>query len=193
MKTITLLFLLMLTAAQADEWWVNGKHYKGTIHKFSADNSQVWVTSDWDNYGGSWLKVAELDAGTRVRLGVASEQEQMAVKTANEQAAAEAKAQAEQQAIYRAQLAAAQAQAQRDAQQADYNRRMLALREREVRAEERGANAMDRVSRTQVYIPPNTQGTYPQGQRRNGTTPVYVPQVRGPQITPVVPVITIYK
>lgn len=112
MKTLLLTVLLITSAAQADQWLVNGRTYKGTLHKFNADRTQVWVTSDWDNYGGSWIKVADLDPATRVRLNVATPQEQALVQAQMEQIRqfeAQASAQMEQNRQLNAQ-ALAQAQ-----------------------------------------------------------------------------------
>lgn len=85
MKTLLLSLLLAATAARADQWLVDGRTYNGTLHKFNADRTLVYVTSDWDNYGGSWIKVSSLDAATRVRLNVATPQEQAAVLAAQEE------------------------------------------------------------------------------------------------------------
>lgn len=56
-------------------WHYQGSLYKGTLFKLSADRQKVYVISDWDNYHGSWLKVADLDLDTRVSLGVATDVE----------------------------------------------------------------------------------------------------------------------
>lgn len=56
-------------------WHYHGSLYKGTLFKLSADRQKVYVISDWDNYRGSWLNVADLDVDTRVSIGVATEVE----------------------------------------------------------------------------------------------------------------------
>ncbi len=85
MKTLLLTLLLITSAAQAEQWLVNGRTYNGTFHKFSVDHTMVYVTSDKDNYKGSWIKVTALDPATRVRLRVATPQEQAVVKAQAEQ------------------------------------------------------------------------------------------------------------
>jgi len=89
MKTLLLTLLLVTSAAHADQWLVNGCTYKGTIHKLSADRTKIYVTSDWDNYRGSWIKVADLDSATRVRLDVATLQEHVTVQAEKVRAALE--------------------------------------------------------------------------------------------------------
>lgn len=99
MKKLLLTLLLITSAAQAEQWLVNGRTYNGTFHKFSVDRTMVYVTSDRDNYKGSWIKIASLDPATRVRLRVATPQEQAAVqaqKEKNRQLEAQAAAQMEQ-------------------------------------------------------------------------------------------------
>lgn len=99
MKTLLLTLLLITSAAQAEQWLVNGRTYNGTFHKFSVDHTMVYVTSDRDNYKGSWIKVTALDPATRVRLRVATPQEQAAVQARreqNHQLEAQAAAQTEQ-------------------------------------------------------------------------------------------------
>lgn len=85
MKMLLLTLLLFTSAAQAEQWLVNGRIYNGTFHKFSADRTMVYVTSDRDNYKGNWIKISSLDPATRVRLRVASPQEQAAVQAKAEQ------------------------------------------------------------------------------------------------------------
>lgn len=99
MKLLILTLLLITSAAQAEQWLVNGRTYNGTFHKFSVDHTMVYVTSDRDNYKGSWIKVTALDPATRVRLRVATPQEQAAVQAQreqNRQLEAQAAAQTEQ-------------------------------------------------------------------------------------------------
>lgn len=103
MKMLVLTLLLLTSAAQAEQWLVNGRTYNGTFHKFSVDHTKVFVTSDRDSYKGSWIKVTDLDPATRVRLKVATPQEQAAVQAKREQnrqleaqAATQAATQAEQ-------------------------------------------------------------------------------------------------
>jgi len=119
MKTFLLSLLLLTTAAQADQWLVNGKVYKGTLHRLNADRTLVYVTSDWDNYGGSWIKVSSLDSSTRVRLQVAAPQENAHYKTLREQqpqaaalAAAQSAAYFEQQRLAYQRMLAARSVAQ---------------------------------------------------------------------------------
>lgn len=85
MKMLLLTLLLLTSAAQAEQWLVNGRTYNGTFHKFSVDHTKVYVTSDRDNYKGSWIKITSLDPATRVRLKVATPQEQAAVQAQREQ------------------------------------------------------------------------------------------------------------
>ncbi|MBN8420026.1 MAG: hypothetical protein J0L73_14005 [Verrucomicrobia bacterium] len=100
MKTFLLSLLLITTAAQADQWLVDGKLYKGTIHRLNADRTLVYVTSDWDNYGGSWIKVSSLDSSTRVRLQVAAPQEDAHYKALREQQLQASTLAAAQSAVY---------------------------------------------------------------------------------------------
>lgn len=169
MKTLLLTLLLIASAAQADQWLVNGRTYNGTIHKFNADRTLVWVTSDWDNYSGSWIKVADLDSATRVRLNVATPQEQAAFQ-----------AQMEQNRQLQAQ-AAAQAQAHADAERAARIEEQKLALEREKLDFQRQQEARRR-STTQIYVVPvprYPQNGYPQnGYRR---TP-YSPQVPIPMV-----------
>ncbi len=65
----------MLPAPLNRTWHYQGSLYKGTLFKLSADWQKVYVISDWDNYHGSWLNVADLDLETRVSIGVATEVE----------------------------------------------------------------------------------------------------------------------
>ncbi|MDB6006189.1 MAG: hypothetical protein JWR15_3176 [Prosthecobacter sp.] len=65
----------MLPAPLNRTWHYQGSLYKGTLFKLSADWQKVYVISDWDNYHGSWLNVADLDLETRVSIGVATEEE----------------------------------------------------------------------------------------------------------------------
>jgi hypothetical protein len=86
MNPLLLILLLLITsAAQAEQWLVNGRTYKGTFHKFNANRTMVYVTSDRDHYKGSWIKVTALDPATRVRLRVATPQEQAVVQALAEQ------------------------------------------------------------------------------------------------------------
>jgi len=85
MKPLLLTLLLITSAAQAEQWLVNGRTYNGIFHKFSADRTMVYVTSDRDNYKGSWIKAAALTPATRVRLRVATPQEQTTVQAQMEQ------------------------------------------------------------------------------------------------------------
>ena len=85
MKSLLLTLLLITSAVQAEQWLVNGRTYNGTFQKFSVDHTMVYVTSDRDNYKGSWIKVTALDPATRVRLRVATPQEQAAVQAQREQ------------------------------------------------------------------------------------------------------------
>lgn len=130
MKTIILSTLLLLTAsASADQWYYQGKLHKGTIHKFSPDNTKVYVTTDWDNYGGSWQNVDELSTETRVWLNVATpkekEQYEAARKAAiadNERSAAMLAKMNERLAVQRAAEQAAQNEAQKLAVQQEIAR-----------------------------------------------------------------------
>lgn len=147
MKTFLLTLLLLTTAAQADQWLVNGSLYKGTLHRLNADRTLVYVTSDWDNYGGSWIKVTALDSATRVRLQVATPEEVEYVKVAQEQQA-KAAAQAEARA-------AADRAARLEEQKLALEREKLALQRQQ---EARLAAQRSQPSTTQIYIVPG----YPQ-------------------------------
>ena len=158
MKTLFLSLLLLASAAQADQWQVNGKTYKGTIHKFNADQTMIWVTSDWDSYAGSWLKVAELDSVTRVRLNVATQQEQAAVAAELEQLR-QMEAQAEAQAQARA---AADRTARSEEQKLALEREKLNFqRQQEANRHaerQRQQQQQQQRSSTKIYIVPVNQG-----------------------------------
>ena len=159
MKTFLLSLLLLASAAQADQWLVNGKTYNGTIHKFNADQSMIWVTSDWDSYAGSWLKVAELDPLTRVRLNVATQQEQAAVAAEMEQLR-QAEAQAEAQAQARAAAdRTARIEEQRlalEREKLNFQRQQEANRHAERQRQQQ--QQQQKSSTTQIYIIPVNQG-----------------------------------
>jgi len=181
MKTILLSLLLLASAAQADQWLVNGKAYKGTIHKFNADQTMIWVTSDWDSYAGSWLKVAELDSLTRVRLNVATQQEQAAVaaeleKMRQMEAQAEAQAQARAAADRAARIEEQKLALERE--KLDFQRQKEANRHAE---RQRQTQTQQQKSSTQIYIVPGNQ-------RGNVQR---VPQVPGIQV--VQPTVLYYK
>ena len=174
-----LLFLLLASAAHADRWYVNGVTYNGTIHRFNADRTQVYVTSDWDNYGGSWVKVANLDSATRVRLNVATPTEQASVKAANERAAAEAeeRRRKEEQA---AALAAAQRQAQIEEQRLAIERETLELVRRQA--------AQQRQTTVNNYYITPSRGYSGYGNYNRGYSPgVSVPHVPAVPHVPNVP------
>ena len=174
MKTLLLSLLLIASAAQADQWLVNGRTYKGTLHKLNADQTQVWVTSDWDNYSGSWLKVTELDSLTRVRLNVATPQEQAAVAAEQEQRR-QFEAQAEAQAQARA---AAERAARIEEQKIALAREKLNFqRQQEAHRHAERQQQQQRQSSTQIYIVPIIPGSNVQR----------VPQVpRVPVVRPIV-------
>lgn len=65
----------VLPSPLVGSWYYQGRFYKGSIFKVSADAQKVYVTSDWDNYNGSWLNIADLDIGTRINLNAATEKE----------------------------------------------------------------------------------------------------------------------
>jgi hypothetical protein len=162
MKTLLLSLLLLASAAQADQWQVNGRTYNGTMHKFNADQTMVWVTSDWDNYGGSWIKVAELDSATRVRLNVATPQERALV-----QAAAEQRRQFEAQAAAQAQArAAAERTARIEEQQLAIQRQQLELERRQLALQQQQQQQQQQQHpfvTNNTYIVPSPQGTYYRG------------------------------
>ena len=181
MKTFLLSLLLLASAAQADQWQVNGRTYNGTIHKFNADQTMIWVTSDWDNYGGSWLKVADLDSATRVRLKVATPKEQVTV-----QAAAEQRRQLEAQAQARA---AAESAVRIEEQQLAIQRQQLELERRQLALQQQQQRQRSSVINNTIIIP-SYQG-YNRGYSQGASTQVpRVPQVphvpRVPQV-PYVP------
>jgi|GEM_PF-1692627 len=147
MKTFLVTLLLLATAARADQWFVNGSLYKGTLHRLNADRTLVYVTSDWDNYRGSWIKVTALDSATRVRLQIATPEEVEYVKAAQEQQA-KAAAQAEARA-------AADRAARLEEQKLALEREKLALQRQQ---EARLAAQRSQPSTTQIYIVPG----YPQ-------------------------------
>ncbi|MDI1313267.1 hypothetical protein [Prosthecobacter sp.] len=190
MKPLLLTLLLLTSAAQADQWLVNGRTYKGTIHKFNADRTLIWVTSDWDNYGGSWIKVTELDPATRVRLHVATPHEEEIVQAQMEQQQkmeAEAAAQAEKRAI---ENRAARIEEEKLA----IERGKLELqRQQEARHLEEMRRRAQRAQSPQVIIVPIFPA--PQGNTQN--IPTGVPQVprvpRVPQVRPVQPIIIRYN
>jgi hypothetical protein len=187
MKLLLLTLLLITSAAQAEQWLVNGRTYKGTFHKFSADHTMVYVTSDRDNYKGSWIKVAALDSATRVRLHVATPQEQAAVQAQKEQnrlLEAQAAAQMEQnrqsdaQALAQIQMEQRrllQAQAQTPAN-AGYAASQAEQQLNLQRAEEaRRQAAAYRRSSSQIYIVPRySHYHYPSS--------TYVPHVHIPHV-----------
>jgi hypothetical protein len=161
MKTFLLSLLLLASAAQADQWLVNGKAYNGTIHKFNADQTMIWVTSDWDSYAGSWLKVADLDSFTRVRLNVATPQEQAAVAAELERLR-QMEAQADAQAQARA---AAERTARIEEQKLALEREKLNFqRQQEANrhAERMRQQQQQQRSSTKVYIVPGNAQRVPQ-------------------------------
>jgi len=162
MKTFLLSLLLLASAAQADQWLVNGKAYNGTIHKFNADQTMIWVTSDWDSYAGSWLKVADLDSFTRVRLNVATPQEQAAVAAELEQqrqmqaqadAQAQARAAAERTARIEEQKLALEREKLNFQRQQEANRHAERMRQQQQQQQR---------SSTKVYIVPGNAQRVPQ-------------------------------
>jgi hypothetical protein len=167
MKTFLLTLLLLTSAAQADQWLVNGRTYNGTIHKFSPDGTQIYVTSDWDNYSGSWIKVAELDPATRVRLNIATPQEQAVVKAQMEQLRqyeAQAAAQAQARAIADRAARIEEQKLALEREKLELQRQQEANRQQEAR---RAAQNSQRSS-TQIYIVPVVP-RYPQnGYPQNG-------------------------
>jgi len=198
MKTLLLTLLLITSAAQAEQWLVNGRTYKGTFHKFSADHTMVYVTSDRDNYKGSWIKVTALDPATRVRLRVATPQEQAAVQAQREQnrlLEAQATAQMEQnrqldlQALAQVQMEQrrlVQAQSQTSAN-AGYVASVAQQQVNMQRVEDarRMASAYRR-SYSQIYIVPRySRHYYPSSPH---VPHVYVPHVHVPHVhVPYVP------
>lgn len=133
MKTIILSALLLLAASvRADQWYYQGKLHKGSVHKFNADKTQIYVTTDWDNYSGAWQNVAELDLESRVLLNVATtkekEQYEAAKKAAiadNERSAAMLAKMKERLAVQRAAEQAAQTEAQKLAVQQEIARLLV--------------------------------------------------------------------
>lgn len=163
MKMLLLTLLLIASAARAEQWIVNGRTtYNGTFHKFSVDHAMVYVTSDRDNYKGSWLKVASLDPATRVRLRVATPQEQAAVQAKMEQ-----KRQLEAQATAQA------------AAQAEQNRQLDFQALAQIQKEQ------SRLVQAQAYAPANSAyaaslQVQNQGQLSSRpSTPIYTPRYSG--------------
>ena len=173
MKTLLLTLLLITSAAQAEQWLVNGRTYNGTFHKFSADRTMVYVTSGRDNYKGSWIKVAALDPATRVRLRVATPQEQATVQAQieqNHQLDVQALAQMEQRRLLQAQpqtpanagYAASLAEQQLNLQRVEEARRQAAAYRR---------------SSSQIYIVPRYSHYYPSSPKfLTSTSPMFTPQ-----------------
>ncbi len=174
-----LLFLVLATAAHADRWYVNGVAYNGTIHKLSADRTQVFVTSDWDNYGGSWLKVATLDPATRVKLNVATPDEQASVKVANDRARVEAEQRQRQQEKAQAQLAAERL-ARIEEQKLALQRESLELQRRQLAQQQQRPN----VTNNTIIIPGYSggYGGYNQGYNQGYSNGGYVPHVQVPRV-----------
>lgn len=177
MKTL-LLFLALASVVRADQWLVNGARYNGTIHKLNPARTMVFVTSDWDNYGGSWLRVETLDAATRVKLGIATPQEQIAVHAANERARQEAERRAQEQREAAAILAAQRA--------LRIEEQKLALQRAELELKRQRQQQRTTITNN-TYIVPSLfgrgYGTYNPG----GTSGTYIPRVpRVPQV-PAVP------
>lgn len=111
--TCLLLSLITLTSLQAaDDFAIKGAHFRGFVHKLSADGTMAYVT---DIYSTSWWEpVANLDAASRAKLGVATPTEKVALaeeraRLAEEKAAA-AEAKARQQADYLQRLQIAEAE-----------------------------------------------------------------------------------
>lgn len=181
MKTLLLSLLLITTAARADQWLVNGRLYNGTLHRLNADRTLVYVTSDWDNFAGSWIKVSTLDTSTRVRLHVATPEEEAYVKASQDQqdqAAAQAEARA-----------AADRAARLEEQKLALERERLALQ----RQQEARLAAQRTQPSTKIYIVPGyPQNGYGYGYPQSGYTGTgthhhrvhvpTVPVVRMPQI-----------
>jgi uncharacterized protein YndB with AHSA1/START domain len=161
MKTLLLTLLLLTSAAQADQWLVNGRTYKGTIHKFNADRTLIWVTSDWDNYGGSWIKVTELDPATRVRLHVATPHEEEIVQAQMEQ---QQKIEAEAAAQAQARAVANRAARIEEEKLAIERGKLELMRQQEARRLEEMRRMAQRNQSTQIYIIPqgNNVPCYPQ-------------------------------
>jgi len=112
--TCLLLSLICLThLPAADDFAINGAHFRGFVHKLSADGTMAYVT---DIYSTSWWEpVANLDAASRAKLGVATPKEKAALaeeraRVAQQQAAAAA-AQAQQRADYLQRLQIVEAEA----------------------------------------------------------------------------------
>jgi len=186
MKTLLLSLLLIASAAQADQWLVNGVIYKGTLHKLNADQTKVWVTSDWDNYAGSWLKVAELDSLTRVRLNVATPQEQAAVTAELEQRRqmeAQAAAQAQARAAADRSLRIEEQKLALEREKLNFQRQQEANRHAERQQQLQQQQQHQRQSSTKIYISPTTQGTKVQSVPQTSRLPT-VPQV--PFVRPIV-------
>ena len=158
MKMLLLTLLLLTSAAQAEQWLVNGRTYNGTFHKFNTGRTMVYVTSDRDHYKGSWIKVTALDPATRVRLKVATPQEQAAVQ-----------AQREQNRQLEAQAAA----------QAEQNRQLDLQALAQIQMEQR------RLVQAQAYAPANSAyaaslQVQNQGQLSSRpSTPIYTPRYSG--------------
>ncbi|MCX6850954.1 MAG: hypothetical protein NTY98_18740, partial [Verrucomicrobia bacterium] len=155
---LLLTLLLFTSAAQAEQWLVNGRGYTGTFHRFSVDRVMVYVTSNWDNYKGSWIKVSSLDPATRVRLGVATPKEQAAVQ-----------ARTEQNRLVEAQTAA----------QTEQNRQLDLQALAQVQMEQR------RLVQAQAYAPANSAyaaslQVQNQGQLSSRpSSPIYTPRYSG--------------
>ena len=111
--TCLLLSLITLTSLKAaDDFYIKGVHFRGFVQKLSADGTTAYVTDI--NSTSWWESVANLDAASRAKLGVATPKEKVALaeeraRLAEEKAAA-AEAKARQQADYLQRLQIAEAE-----------------------------------------------------------------------------------
>jgi len=101
--TSLLLSLIALTSLHAaDDFYINGVHFRGFVSKLSNDGTTAYVT---DIKSTSWWEpVVNLDAASRAKLGVSTANDKIALaeqraRLAEEKAAA-AEAKAQRQADY---------------------------------------------------------------------------------------------
>lgn len=177
-----ILSLILASAAHADQWFVNGRTYNGTLHQLNAARTLVFVTSDWDNYGGSWVKVDALDSATRVRLGIATPQEHIAVQAANERARIEAERRAQEQKEAQAYLDAQRA-IKREEEKLALQREALELERRRLAQQQRPV-----VITNTIVIPSSGYGPY-HHRSTSGTSVPHVPHVPSVPSVPPVPAV----
>ena len=116
--TSLILSLIAFTSLQAaDDFYIKGVHFRGFVQKLSADGTTAYVTDI--NSTSWWEPVANLDAASRAKLGVATPKEKVALaeeraRVAEEKAAA-AEIKTRQQSDYLQRLQTVEAEARANA------------------------------------------------------------------------------